>query len=36
LASGGTIQVELLQGHLRITGRPDVDTLRVLLERLLS
>jgi transposase len=34
-ASGGTIRVELLQGHLRITGRPDVDTLRVLLERLL-
>jgi transposase len=31
----GTIQIELPKGHLRITGRPDADSLRVLLECLL-
>ena len=34
--SPGTIQVELPKGYLRITGRPDVSSLRVLLECLLK
>jgi transposase len=34
--SSGTIQVELPKGHLRITGRPDTDSLRVLLECMLK
>ena len=34
--SSGTIHVELPKGHLRITGRPDAGSLRVLLEYLLK
>ncbi|HWO33757.1 MAG TPA: transposase [Candidatus Acidoferrum sp.] len=34
--SSGTIYVELPKGYLRITGRPDVSSLRVLLECLLK
>ena len=34
--SPGTIHVELPKGYLRITGRPDVSSLRVLLECLLK
>jgi transposase len=36
LVSSGTIQVELPKGHLRITGRPDAGSLRVLLECMLK
>jgi transposase len=31
---GGLIQVELPKGHLRITGRVDIDALKVVLEKL--
>jgi transposase len=34
--SSGTIHVEIPKGYLRITGRPDVSSLRVLLECLLK
>jgi transposase len=34
--ASGTIQVELPKGHLRITGRPDAGSLRVLLECMLK
>jgi transposase len=34
--SSGTIHVELPKGHLRITGRPDAGSLRVLLECMLK
>jgi transposase len=36
LVSSGTIHVELPKGHLRITGRPDAGSLRVLLEYMLK
>ena len=36
LVSSGTIHVELPKGHLRITGRPDAGSLRVLLECMLK
>jgi transposase len=34
--SSGTIHVEIPKGYLRITGRPDVSSLRVLMECLLK